>query len=234
MRKRRVRVSDDGSLTFDQVAEYLLSHRDFFEHRSDLLEKLQIPHPSGAAVSLVARQLEVLRKKNRALQDQLDSLVRIARENDRLAGKMHQLVLAVMEAETFDELIARLTNCLQQSFSVDWVGLRIVEDDRYTAGYSLMVSADHVRLQRFRKIIRGGAPKCGHIDIEQAEFLFGEGAQAVASCAIVPLPLLDQGGLLAIGSREKNRFHPGMGHLFLRQMGEIVGSRLCKLLMMAS
>ena len=234
MRRRLYELSEDKSLTCDQVAEFLLSHRDFFEHRSDLLEKLQVPHPSGAAVSLVARQLELLRKKNRSLQEQLDSLVRIARENDRLAGKMHRLVLVVMEAETYNALVVELTHCLLEVFSVDWVALRIVRDNRYPADDSRMVSSDDQRLQRFHKLIKDKTPKCGYVDDDQAAFLFGTPIPAVASCAIVPLPLLQRGGLLAIGSREKSRFHAGMGRLFLRQMGDVVGSRLHTLLTLAS
>jgi len=96
----------------------------------------------------------------------------------------------------------------------------------------VFVSPDDERLQRFQKILQSGTPKCGYIDPDQADFLFGEQTEPVGSCAIIPLRSFEQGGLLAIGSREKSRFHPGMGHLFLQQMAEIVSHRLHKLLAM--
>jgi len=37
-------------------------------------------------------------------------------------------------------------------------------------------------------------------------------------------------GLLAIGSRDDSRFHYSMGHLFLTQMSEIIGTRFASLL----
>jgi uncharacterized protein YigA (DUF484 family) len=45
----------------------------------------------------------------------------------------------------------------------------------------------------------------------------------VQSSALLPLPGT---GLIAIGSREPNRFYPGMGTLFLRMMGEALATAL--------
>ncbi|MFP3786513.1 DUF484 family protein, partial [Burkholderia sp. SIMBA_024] len=45
----------------------------------------------------------------------------------------------------------------------------------------------------------------------------GDDAGEVQSTALLPLPGV---GLLAVGSRDPNRFYPGMGTLFLRMMGE--------------
>ena len=230
--KQNAAVAADASVTSDQVVEYLLRHRDFFDHHPDLLEKLHLPHPSGEAVSLVARQLDLLREKNRTMQEKLESLIRIARENDDLSARVHQLVLVFLEAETFQDALQTLTQRLHDGFLADWVGLRIVMDSNEAPSDPVFVSSDDERLQRFHKILQSTAPKCGYIDSELAEFLFGEQTVLVGSSAIIPLRSFEQGGLLAIGSREKSRFHPGMGHLFLQQMGEIVSHRLHKLLTM--
>jgi len=45
----------------------------------------------------------------------------------------------------------------------------------------------------------------------------------VASSALLPLPGV---GLVAVGSRDGNRFYPGMGTLFLRMMGESLATAL--------
>ena len=230
--KQHAAVAADDSVTSDQVVEYLLQHRDFFDHHPDLLEKLHIPHPSGEAVSLVARQLDLLRGKNRTMQEKLESLVRIARENDDVSGKMHQLALVLLEAETFQGALGTLTHRLHDCFLADWVGVRIVMDHNGEPNDPVFVSPDDLQLQRFQKILQSAVPKCGYIDPDQAGFLFGEQTESVGSCAIIPLRSFERGGLLAIGSREKSRFHPGMGHLFLQQMGEIVSHRLHKLLAM--
>ncbi|MDH3972407.1 MAG: DUF484 family protein, partial [Gammaproteobacteria bacterium] len=48
-------------------------------------------------------------------------------------------------------------------------------------------------------------------------------AQAIESVALIPLGPKVSLGLLAIGSREASRFHPGMGTLFLTHLGELTG-----------
>ena len=46
------------------VADYLLAHNDFFERHGDLLTKLKLRHSAGDAVSLIERQVELLRNQN--------------------------------------------------------------------------------------------------------------------------------------------------------------------------
>jgi uncharacterized protein YigA (DUF484 family) len=75
-----------------------------------------------------------------------------------------------------------------------------------------------------------GKPQCGRPDPDQAAFLFGAHASEVASYALVPLQHDGLRGLLAIGSRKPERFRPGMGFLFLAQLGEILAARLATLL----
>ena len=42
------------------------------------------------------------------------------------------------------------------------------------------------------------------------------------SAALIPLGKKGRIGLLGIGSQEGNRFHPGMGTLFLTHLGELL------------
>src|ERR1700680_3535932 len=81
------------SLNAPRVAEYLQTYPDFFERNSPLLIKLRLPHlrDVGATVSLVERQVEVLRERNQSLERKLKELVDVARGNDALAGRIHRL-----------------------------------------------------------------------------------------------------------------------------------------------
>src|ERR1700682_2895889 len=81
------------SLNDASVAEYLQTYPDFFERNSPLLIKLRLPHlrDAGATVSLVERQVEVLRERNQSLERKLKELVDVARANDALADRNHRL-----------------------------------------------------------------------------------------------------------------------------------------------
>ena len=72
------------ALTKRQVAAYLKAHPDFFKGQDELLTQMSIPHVRGSAISLVERQLLVLRERNTEMSQRLNHLLDVARENDRL------------------------------------------------------------------------------------------------------------------------------------------------------
>ena len=86
-----------GALADESVVDYLLGHPDFFEAHAELLSKLKVPHPTGTAVSLIERQVEVLRGQNRQLERKLVDLIEVARANDTLIERIHRLALALLE-----------------------------------------------------------------------------------------------------------------------------------------
>jgi len=56
----------------------------------------------------------------------------------------------------------------------------------------------------------------------QREFLFGADAGGVGSVALVPLAGLKPPALLALGSPDRDRFHPGMSTEFLARLADLV------------
>src|SRR3990167_3210800 len=83
-----------------QIIEHLLAHPDFFTRHPDALEALQLPHETGSAISLVERQVSVLRERNLEMRQRLNNLLTTARENDKLFEKTKRLVLTLIEANS--------------------------------------------------------------------------------------------------------------------------------------
>ena len=75
-------------------------------------------------------------------------------------------------------------------------------------------------------LLKAPRPLCGRLTREQLHFLFGDSAVAIGSTALVPLFDGRLLGLLAIGSYWPERFQPGMGTVFLRQLGAVAGRAL--------
>ena len=223
------------NITQDAVADYLARHPDFFQYHTELLKALYIPHPSGEAVSLVAKQLELLREENRKLLKNYTDLVDVGRNNDAVLRKMHTLVLSLMEAKTLEHAIESLTDLLQSNFSTDFVSMHIIMDGETDAVLpsrgmrDLAISADNHALQLFATIIETNRPQCGQASHEQLEFLFPNNAKDVASCAIIPIQHKGFAALMSIGSRDENRFSNNAGIMFLTQMAELVGLRFSSL-----
>jgi len=210
------------------VADYLRENPDFFQNNTSLLAMLRIPHTCGTAVSLVEHQVKVLRDQNRQLKRKLMDLVQVARDNNRLSERMHQLTLGLVGAGTLEALLDTLREHLQGEFSADTVTIRLagLPDARARECGAEPFTPDAPELEHFESFYKNCKPQCGRFKPEQLAYLFGDQAPAVGSAAVIPLGANGGIGLLAIGSQEANRFHPGMGTLFLTHLGELLDSLL--------
>ncbi len=88
-----------NTVTKDMVSDYLKNNPEYFNEHPEILSELRIPHESGSAVSLVERQVSVLREQNDQARKRLHELIEIARQNEDLARRMHQLALTLMDAD---------------------------------------------------------------------------------------------------------------------------------------
>ncbi|HEY0661400.1 MAG TPA: DUF484 family protein [Lysobacter sp.] len=202
-----------------EIAAWLRRHPQFLKQFPDLALSLVVPREEGPAASLASYQLEVLRDKNRELSRRLQELFANAQENERLAVRTHQLTLALMRQGSAADTLRAMAASLAEDFNGDLVRLVVfkpvagLED----ADWLQQIAADDARLQPFRDCLADGEPLCGRLQPEKHALLYGARAEDVLSTALLPLPGV---GLVAVGSRDPNRFFPGMGTLFLRMMGE--------------
>jgi len=220
-------------LSDKDVEDYLREHPDFFENNTNLLMELRVPHPNtGSAVSLIEHQVEVLRQQNTKYKTQLDELVQIARENDRVNKNMHQLFLELMDIKNLGDIFVLLYEKLRKDFSADTVCIRILAPPKNAKlKMSQEFSADaNVLLTHFGRQLKEGKAICGKTKTAQKKILFEDLADKVKSLAFIPLQLGNNYGLLAIGSYDEKRFNSGMGTLFLNQLGQIISKTIIRFL----
>jgi uncharacterized protein YigA (DUF484 family) len=203
-----------------EVAAWLRRHPAFLQQFPDLALTMVVPRESGPAASLASYQLDVLRDKNRELSRRLHELFGNAQENERLAVRTHQLTLALMKQASAADTLRAMAASLAEDFQGDLV--RIVSFDPVDgiddADWLQVIAADDARLSGFQDLMAGaGEPVCGRLHPDKNALLYGVRADEVQSSALLVLPGT---GLVAVGSRDPNRFFPGMGTLFLRMMGE--------------
>lgn len=202
-----------------QVADFLQANPDFFQHNPELLTGLELSHGAHGTVSLVERQVRALRQELTEQKQQLARFVEVARENDLLSQRMHTLTLALLNAVSFDEVVNVLEDKLHNDFQADAVELHL-----FTQAES---DGDaNPDLDGFRPFLRHGKPRCGRLPKAQLSYLFGTQAGDIGSTALIPLEEEGVLGLLAIGSHDAQRFHPGMGTEYLRRLGDIVSKTL--------
>ena len=209
-----------------EVATWLRRHPQFLKQFPDLALSLVVPREEGPAASLASYQLEVLRDKNRELSRRLQDLFANAQENERLAVRTHQLALGLMRQESAVSTLQAMAASLQEDFQGDLVRIVLFDAiDGFEAEWLQVVPRDDARLAPFRDAIAEGEPICGRLHPDKQALLYGVRAEEVQSSALLPVAGV---GMVAVGSRDPNRFFPGMGTLFLRMMGETLGVALSR------
>lgn len=209
------------------IASYLRRHPEFLANFPDIALALRLPRDNGKTASLASYQLDVLRDKNRELSRRLHELTEIAQENERLTQRVHALTLSLMQATTLSETVTRLVASLTEDFHTELVRLVLFRNDpELPVAEWLQVEPEGAQaLPAFTEFFEQGEPLCGRLQKEKLDSLFGARSGEAASTAL--LPLADQ-GMLAIASADSNRFHPGMGTVFLKLISAAANTALMR------
>jgi uncharacterized protein YigA (DUF484 family) len=213
----------------ESIAGYLQHNPDFFERHHAVLARLRLPHArGGSTISLVERQIEVLREKHAAVEAKLAEFVRVARANDALADKLHRFTRQLLRAGSREGVIATMESSLRVDFDAFHSVLVLIgsHPDVTPQRFVRVVRADDLNLKSFETLFSNGKPRCGQARDSQREFLFGTDANDIGSVALVPLGDKGSIGLLALGSTDRDRFHPGMSTEFLARMADLIADAL--------
>ncbi len=224
-----------------QVADWLYSHPDFFDRHADLLADVRLRHPHGGrAISLVERQVLVLRERNKALEARLAELIRIGQDNDAIVNRLQQLTGTLLRVTDPATLPGMVTAGLRERFAVPQVAVRLWGVTAANPPYGEEVSAGMQRM-----IEEMTQPYCGPASHPEALGWLasaepegkGEGSAEpvqTGSLALLPLRLEVDGrartfGVLALGSPDAARFQAGMGTAFLAGIAEVASASLARL-----
>jgi uncharacterized protein YigA (DUF484 family) len=221
-----------GQTEEERIERYLNLNPDFFERHQPLLAKMRLPHiRTGSTVSLVERQVEVLREQKTDADKRLAEFIAVARANDGIAERIHRFTRRLLRAPTAVAAIASLEASLREDFDAFQSVLLLTAPLESLAHAShepflRVVTTDDANLRSFEALLATGKPRCGQVRDTQRDFLFGPEAASIGSVALVPLGENGAVGLLALGSAERERFHPGMSTEFLKRMGELITDSL--------
>ena len=218
-------MSDTNRSIEDIVSKYLRQNPDFLEREPSLLKYMELSHSTGPAISLIEKQVQYLRGLNETLEQQLNQLIQVASDNEKLMTRLHQLTLDLMSMGDLPSFFDRLSDALLSEFKADILNITLF-DLKIEAGPKtpmFHIKRDDPEMQQFQEHLEKGVSVCGRLNRNKRDYLFGSRAQWVQSTALVPI---GNDGMLAIGSSDGARFYPGMGTLFLDLLAQVVASRL--------
>lgn len=231
---------EPGDLSEEEVAAFLRHEVDFFSRHPALLTLLRLPHlrAGTSTVSLVERQVDLLRDQKREADTQLRDFVAVARDNTQLNTHIHQLACALISASSLQAVIDALDRSLRESFGVQEFTLVLLRAPVPTLAsarlrFATLAEATACGLDT---VLAAGAPRCGNLRDSQRDWLFPAHPGAIASVALVPLAgaapaaraagNTEPAGLLALGSPDPARYHPGMSTDFLTRIAQLLAAAL--------
>ena len=239
-------------LSTDNVIGYLTSNPEFFVSNEDLLARLKVPHNAGPAVSLIEKQVSVLRNKCGDLENSLRDLIAVARQNESLHQRLHNLIQEVITAPSIEDIVRLTQTRLRDNFSAESVHIMLIAptpkraprrktSEPRTSGSkvqprksarlpsvegAIMVRSNDRRVRAFADVFASGSTVCGMPTAEQLEAMVGKSCADVASAAIIPLHFERRLGVVMLTSRDESRFGVSKGVMFLNQMGDLLGRRI--------
>jgi len=213
----------DINLNDELVIDYLRSDKGFFQRHPNILSELDLPHESGTAVSLIERQVVILRERNMQMRRRMNELLQAAKDNDELFAKTRTLTLELLNVENWQELNEVLATYVLADFQADFVCCHLANQQIF-----LDHLQSHDSALPHEALVSGTRPMCTILREEELTALFPiQQHDAQGSAVIAPLFWEDGTGCLAIGSRDAARFSSDMDTLFVTYIGDVL-SRVCE------
>lgn len=204
------------------VRDYLIDHPDFFEENPEILEVINLSHDSGKAISLVERQITIMRDKNKALSSQVEQLIGTAKNNDQLLAKTNQLVLKLIQAEDLNSLIEALDTSLKNDFNTEFYSLTLIDKGLYASKTAANLVSEEDAKSKISSLLSAQKAVSGVLREEQINFLFEQSANSVASVIALPLNSSEPLGILALGSSDADFYSHGIGTVFIDYIGALL------------
>ncbi len=212
----------------EQVADYLLEHRDFLQNHPHLLARLSLSQTVGEnTVSLHAKQVHALREQVAMHEAQLNTLLANAVNSEKIAKGMHTLTLSLLAQRTVSGLPLAGQEALGHVFGLQDSAYRLWGTEATFAKLECnqVVSGD---IKTFADSLK--QPYCGPAgDFAALQWLQRDVA-SVAMLALRVTPNAKAFGLMVIGSQDTNHFTSDKSTDLLAQLGHVFSASLGRML----
>lgn len=201
-------------LSDDDIVAWLKANPDFLKKSPDAMDYLNPPRDNSNGRSVVDFRhymVEKLKADKKMVLDTTRDIIEVSRENMNNLARIHDAVLKVLEAATFEEFVQVITTDLGVVLDCDVVALIVENKDNAvppTQSGNIRIVPEGTIDQwmngndaRIQSAIRG------------SEAVFGEAAGLVQSQALlrVDISKLTPPAILAFGSRDPEMFRDGQG-----------------------
>ena len=214
--------NDSGDLTEVEVVHYILKHPDFLLDHVEVLRQIA-PRGRWSGDDVVDLQAVMIDRSQETIDDlrsAAQSVIQTSRSNMSVQTRTHEAVLAMLDTETFDDVLRVVSEDWPRLLDVDVVCLGF-EFARAPMPALINPLVRQLPLGLVRQMLGPDMNVCLFGDLVDDGTLFGEGAGLAHSAALVRV---DAGfelppGLLCLGAREAV-FTPGQGTELISFLGQ--------------
>jgi uncharacterized protein YigA (DUF484 family) len=217
-------VASATRVTAAQVVDYLKRHPAFLSRHPELLDAQAPPARSQGegVVDLQQFMVERLRRDLTRLRGLQDELVANSRDNLSTQDRIHRAILALLDAESFEQLIEIVTTDLAVLLDVDVAALCVE-----AASGSAPRSVEGVQVLPsgcVDKLLGPGQEVLLRDDSDGDETVFGPVAGLVRSDALIRLTVgrTAPPALLVFGTRHPGYFNAGQGTELLSFLARVL------------
>ncbi len=217
----------DVAIDDETVLDYLRARPDFFRQHPALLAELDLPHASGGAVSLIERQVAILRERSISNRHKLGELIEIARDNDKLFQQTRELVLQLITADSTTGIFEVLAKNLRDHFAIELSSTLVL--CKPEALDQLQLDAAHTReldtaWQEIPNLLDMRQAYCGTLRDHEKQFLFADRAAEVGSAAVCCREISADTAYLvfAVSHREQSHYGSDTGTLFVEYLTDVL------------
>ena len=226
--------SAELDITEEQVSRYLKQNLEFFLNHGELLSKIRLPHHSGKAISLIEKQVNLLREQEFEATIKLKDLLENARNNDTIFNATKTLILALLNSDTIEEIRNSVQEQLIRLKSVD--ACEIIFSDHPNIDTSTIIRIEELKFlkDKFSDAFRLEKTYCGQLKDDQILYLFPSPEKNIISTALCPV--IRSGeilAMLALGSKTTDHFNVHLDSLFLDFICQTLGIIISRPLMVS-
>lgn len=222
-------MSDEtnNSISSEQVVRYLKSHPDFFKQHAELLADLNFDHETEGAISLIERQVRLLREHHQTTRLRLVELSNIAKTNEALLNRIRTLSIAAAVGNTPKAILDALSKVIINDFGLD--SMYLVVEHRVWPMYSEnIISVTAEDLANLRNAVYNLPTFVGRPSEKIRQLALKGKDDNTASITMARFKYKDLDSYMVIGSKDEEHFTNDMATDFVSYIANFLEALLSR------
>ena len=213
--------STAARISLDDLSEYLSRNPNVFQQHPELLELISLSDSRGTA-SLLERQVSMMKERIGEHKNQQSQFMQVARENEQISDNFSQIICQMISFTNLSQFATEFPRELRAKFNVDEVSFKTVQAASRLPSEQQAYDDALSRLTNNRSVCDNRWPST----IMKLFF-----SDQINSAALIPMRINDGSvlGVLAIGSKDPERYNNDLGTAHLDRLGLMSGLCLARL-----